>query len=91
MEREIQFEEIPEKMQNDWCNFLNTWKGESVKILSIRFYSSKSHNSIYYKIYFDFDGVVGVGIYNSGAVFETSFQMMSIADIKELYKLSDRL
>lgn len=94
MEREIQFEDLPEQMQNDWCKYIDTSNVQSIRILGIRMLMLDVIKSVRYVIYYDFANITGVAsysIYEDGTTIGTMFDRMIIGDVKELLKLSDKL
>jgi hypothetical protein len=96
LEREIKFEEIPERMKSDWNNYIETWRNEKIKILFISYYEiqADSLKNVLYKIYYEFSCFVGVADYrirNESSDENTEFNIFSIDEIRMLLSKSDKL
>jgi hypothetical protein len=94
VDREIKFEELPEKMQNDWAEYLALYKNQKIKILVIKMITVNTNERVIYNILYELEYSLGVGtcsIDKNGRVFGTDFVIMSISDIEELYRLSDKI
>lgn len=88
MEREIKFEDLPEKMQNDWCEYADDRKDRNIKILSIKFYTIDVIDTTFYKIYYEFTSIVGIATYKIREEiknYDTEFIILSVDEVTELF------
>lgn len=91
MTKDINFEDLPEKMQSDWIKYIERQNG--VNILKIKIRTNEATCSIYtsYIIYYEYENILGVASYfkfGSGMETDTHFDSMTLGDLKELYNLS---